>query len=264
MRLLLFTIVSFCGVNACAAEPVVVSAAGSNVGVAPGSLASVFADNISTMTVAATSLPWPTSLGDVAVVYVVDSNSAMRMASIFYVSSSQMNIWIPPQTAPGPANVEFPVTGLPPGVGSAALRLVPVTIQKVAPGIFSANGSGSGVAAASAVRVSLGTGLQTPVPVFQCDAAATCTATPIDTGLDQPVYLSLYGTGIRGETNLANIVVTIGNTNIQPLYAGPQPQIPGLDQVNVGLPLSLRGSGLVSVTVTVDGVASNAVQIDIQ
>jgi uncharacterized protein (TIGR03437 family) len=47
------------------------------------------------------------------------------------------------------------------------------------------------------------------------------------------------------------------------LYAGPQPQFPGLDQVNVPLSLSLRGAGVVNVTVTVDGVTSNPVKIDI-
>ena len=47
-------------------------------------------------------------------------------------------------------------------------------------------------------------------------------------------------------------------------YAGPQLQIPGLDQVNVPLPLSLHGSGLVNVVVLVGGVPSNAVQIQIQ
>ena len=172
-----------------------------------------------------------------------------------------MNIWIPPQAAPGDASVEFPFTGLPPGVEAAALRILPVTIQKVAPGLFSANGSGQGVAAATAVRVIAN--LQGPVQVFSCDAAATCVATPIDLGLDTPVYLSLNGTGIRRASRLSNVVVTIGTVKIEPTYADLQPQIPGLDQVNVPLPLTLRGSGLVNVTVTVDGVKSNAVQIDI-
>jgi uncharacterized protein (TIGR03437 family) len=58
--------------------------------------------------------------------------------------------------------------------------------------------------------------------------------------------------------------VKIGNTIVDTTYVGPQGQIPGLDQVNVPLPLSLRGSGLVNVTVTVNGVTSNAVQIAIQ
>ena len=56
----------------------------------------------------------------------------------------------------------------------------------------------------------------------------------------------------------------IGNTDVQPTYAGPQGQYPGLDQVNLPLSLNLRGSGLVSVTVTADGIASNTVQLNIQ
>jgi len=59
-------------------------------------------------------------------------------------------------------------------------------------------------------------------------------------------------------------VVTIGNVKVQPTYVGPQPDVPGLDQINVPLTLNLRGAGLVNVTITIDGVASNAVQIAIQ
>jgi uncharacterized protein (TIGR03437 family) len=244
--------------------PVVVSSASPNIGVASDSLATIYGNQLATQTASAPSLPWPTRLGDLPVVWVTDSTSKAQMASLSYVSPSQVNIWIPSGTAPGPATVSFPVTGLPLGVGTAALRIVPVTIQKVAPGLFSANGTGSGVAAASAVRIAIPTQLQGPVSVFQCDAPATCTAVPIDVGLDAPVYLSFYGTGIRGASSLSNVNVTIGATKIQPTYAGPQGELPGLDQVNVPLSLSLRGSGLVNVTVTVDGVTSNAVQINIQ
>jgi len=59
----------------------------------------------------------------------------------------------------------------------------------------------------------------------------------------------------------ANVVVKAGNIEIHPTYAGPQGELPGLDQINIPLSLSLRGAGLVSITVTVDGAASNAVQI---
>jgi uncharacterized protein (TIGR03437 family) len=174
-----------------------------------------------------------------------------------------MNIWIPPGVAAGPATISFPVTGLPPGVGAAALRSVPVTIQKVAPGLFSADGTGTGVAAASAVSVAIPMQTQSPVTVFTCDTKG-CAASPIDVGIDRPVYLTLYATGVRGASSPDNVLVTIGTTTVKPTYAGPQMQIPGLDQVNVPLPLSLRGSGLVNVRVTVDGIRSNAVQINIQ
>jgi len=247
-------------------KPVVVSAASPQVGVAPDSLATVYGPQLTTVTEAAGNPPWPTSLGDMPVVWVTDATSTARMASLIFVSPGQMNIYIPAGTAPGPATVSFPFTGLPIGVGTAALRIVPVDIRKVAPGLFTAggDGAGTGVVAATAVRVMLPTWQQTPVPVFMCDKPASCTPIPIDVGIDAPVYLSLYGTGIRGASSPAAVKVTIGGRTLEPLYAGAQPTIPGLDQINVGLPLDLRGAGLVNVFVTVDGVDSNWGQIRIQ
>jgi uncharacterized protein (TIGR03437 family) len=48
------------------------------------------------------------------------------------------------------------------------------------------------------------------------------------------------------------------------LYAGPAPGFTGLDQVNAGLVLSLRGSGESNVVLTVDGLAANTVTINVQ
>lgn len=261
---LLLSVLSSAALAADPPTPVVVSATSPNVGVAADSLASVFGSQLSTVTQAAGAPPWPYQLGDISVVYVRDSTPKDTMAALIYVSPSQLNIWVPPGVAPGPGFVLFPVTGLPPGVGTAALRSIPVTIQKVAPGLFSADGTGSGVAAATGVRVVIPTQMQTAVPVFLCDAVKGCSAVPIDPGIDAPVYLSFYGTGIRGASSPDNVFVTIGDTKVTPTYTGPQIQTPGLDQVNIPLPLSLHGSGLVNVTVTVDGVTSNAVQVNIQ
>jgi uncharacterized protein (TIGR03437 family) len=239
----------------------VVSSANPSIGVAPDSLATIYGSNLSTVTESAT-LPWPTRLGDISVVLITDSTNKEQNAGLIYVSPTQMNIWVPAGLAPGIATVAFPFTGLPPGV-TAALRIGQVNLQKVAPGLISADGSGKGVAAASGISIAIPTTMQYPFDVFTCTSAG-CVADPIDVGVDRPVYLTFYGTGIRGASSLANVVVTIGTTQIQPTYAGPQTQIPGLDQVNVPLGLNLRGSGLVNVTVAVDGVASNPVQINIQ
>ncbi len=267
MRKLILLLLVFITASSWAADSTpltVTSAASSAAGVTADSLASVFGYSISTQTLPASSVPWPTSLGDISVVYITDANNHSQMAGIGFISPSQMNIYVPAGVAPGPATVQFPVTGLPPGVGTAALRTVAVNIHQVAPGLFTASGSGSGVAAASAVRIAIPSEVQSPVPVFVCDPAAGCGAVPIDLGLDTPVYVSLYGTGIRGASSPSNVSVTIGNTSVQPTYAGPQGQTPGLDQINFPLPLSLRGAGLVNLTVTVDGVVSNTVQLAIQ
>ena len=116
-------------------------------------------------------------------------------------------------------------------------------MQAVAPTLFSMSGNGSGVAAALAVAVQAGNPqVQSPVPVFQCGGTG-CVSVPIDLGVDRPVYVSFYGTGIRNRSSLANVTVTINGVSVPVLYAGAAPDYVGLDQVNVGLPLTLRGSG---------------------
>jgi uncharacterized protein (TIGR03437 family) len=120
------------------------------------------------------------------------------------------------------------------------------------------------VAAALAVAVQAGNPqLQSPVPVFQCGGTG-CVSVPIALGVDRPVYISFYGTGIRNRSSLANVTVTINGVSIPATYAGPAPGYPGLDQVNVGLTLDLRGAGECNVAVSVDGQTSNVVTINIQ
>ncbi|MBL8169211.1 MAG: hypothetical protein JNJ50_13720, partial [Acidobacteria bacterium] len=48
------------------------------------------------------------------------------------------------------------------------------------------------------------------------------------------------------------------------LYAGLQGDFVGLDQVNLKLPRSLAGRGLVEVVLFADGYSSNAVQINVK
>lgn len=263
MRIVLFLLTQLAALTMWAADntqPVVVSAASAQAGIAPDSLASIYGSQLAPQTASAGNPPWPTSLGGMPGVFLIDSAGHNWTVPLIFVSPSQMNVWIPAGVATGPATIEFPFTNVEPGM-TAALRIVPVNIQKAAPGLFTANGAGTGVVAASAVRILLGNSMQVPIDVFTCGAAGSCSAIPIDTGLDTPVYLSLYGTGIRGGSN---VTVTIGGQTFSPSYAGPQPSIPGLDQVNVPLSLNLRGAGLVNVTVVADGIPSNAGQISIQ
>ena len=117
---------------------------------------------------------------------------------------------------------------------------------------FSADAYGSGFAAAFAQNG------QTLSYAARCEASG-CTANPIDL-TKGPVYLQLFGTGIK---NGANPAVTIGNENATVLYAGAQGQYPGLDQVNVQIPASLKGRGRLSVVVTVNGQTSNPVWISV-
>jgi uncharacterized protein (TIGR03437 family) len=84
------------------------------------------------------------------------------------------------------------------------------------------------------------------------------------------IYLSLYGTGFRNRADLTDVVATLTvagqSTGIYApaLYAGPQTQYPGLDQLNIQIPQSLAGSGLVYIQVKVNGIAANTVYVVIQ
>jgi uncharacterized protein (TIGR03437 family) len=79
--------------------------------------------------------------------------------------------------------------------------------------------------------------------------------------VDTPVYVTLYGTGIRNRSSLAAVSVSIGGVRVPVSYAGPTPGFAGLDQVNVSLPLSLGGAGESNVVAMVDGHPSNTVTI---
>jgi uncharacterized protein (TIGR03437 family) len=179
-----------------------------------------------------------------------------RNAPLLYVSPGQINFLVPDNMASGAAS--FAVAG-----GAVAQSFTAV-VQPVAPGLFSMSGTGSGVAAALAVAIQAANPqLQSAVPVFQCGDMG-CVSVPIGLGVDQPVYVSFYGTGIRNRSSLANVTVTINGVSLPVLYAGPAPNYVGLDQVNVGLSLALRGSGESNVVLSVDGQTSNAVTINIQ
>ena len=218
------------------------SAAAPSGAVAPDSLASLYGANLAPGVAQASAQPLPLALGGVTL-SVTDAAGVERAAPLLYVSPGQINFLVPDGTAPGLATLA--VTG----------QTFTAAVQPVAPTLFSMNGTGSGVAAATAIRVQAGApALQTPVPV----------SAPIVLGVDTPVYVSFFGTGIRNRSSLANVAMTINGIGVPVLYAGPAPGYTGLDQVNAALVLNLRGSGESNVVLTVDGLAANTVTIDVQ
>jgi len=231
------------------------SAAAPSLVVTPDSIGLVYGANLASATQGTALQPPPLTLGGVTLV-VTDAAGTRRPAPLMYVSPVQINFIVPAGTVPG--NATFTVAN-----GALPAVTVSGTVQSVAPTLFSMNGDGTGAAAATALRVQASNpGLQSPVQVFQCNATG-CVATPIQLGVDTPVYLALYGTGIRNRSALSNVQVTVNGIAVPVLYAGPQPTSEGLDQVNVELPLTLIGSGESNVVLSVDGQFSNPVSIDI-
>ncbi len=222
---------------------------------AADSIASAFGTNLATMTNGAVSLPLPNTLGG-TVVKVKDAQGIERSAPLFFVSPHQINYLIPAGTADGIAAVT--ITN---GNGEVTSGLL--SIGKVAPGLFTADASGQGFAAADVVYVAAD-GSQTLTSVTRYDAAQNKrVAWPIDLSGEAAV-LVLYGTGIRQRSDLNTVQVRIDGLEAVLDYAGQQGGYFGLDQVNVRLPKSLSGRGLVTVQLRVGGKAANPVQVQLK
>jgi uncharacterized protein (TIGR03437 family) len=224
--------------------------------VAPDSIVSVFGESLASSVITA-GLPLPTSLGGLTLIF--RDAAGDHPAALAYVSPGQINAVVPSGLAPGSATVILRNAGGDQASGT-------VTIAAVAPGLLTVDGSPTGVAAATVETVHAD-GSVSAQDVFQC-AANKCVAVPIDLGSDgDQVVLTLFGTGIRHWVTpffQTTVTVRIAGQDLTPSYAGPQPQFPGLDQVNVTLPASLRGTGNTSVSVVVAGQSSNAVKIQMK
>jgi uncharacterized protein (TIGR03437 family) len=238
-----------------AASPLVsVSTASYALGpVAASSIASAFGQGLADAG-ATGSLPLGTTLGNVAL-SVKDSAGVTRPALLYYAGPTQINYVVPDGTAAGAATVTVAKNGQ--TVATGTLQVV-----AVAPGLFTANGDGKGAAAAIALRAPA-SGAQTYVYVATC-AAGSCVTAPIDLAAStDPVWLELFGTGIRGYKT--DIRWTIGGVvgGSGPPF-GVQSQYPGMDQVNLLLDRSLIGRGEMDVVLTVDGIAANTVKINVR
>src|SRR5262249_61694509 len=169
----------------------------------------------------------------------------------------QINYLIPPGTAPGAATIAITSDIAKALTGS-------VNVNPVIPGLFSANANGGGPAAAVVIRVGPDDS-QTFEPVSQFDQAQNKFVTrPIDLGPNTDrLFLIVFGTGIRFRSDPTRIIARIGGYDAPVLFAGAQ-GLDGLDQVNMPIPMSLKGSGEIDVALTMDGQTTNFVKVNIK
>lgn len=198
----------------------------SSASVAPGSIITIFGTKLATDVAAATDVKHPpTTLSGVSV------SIGGAAASLFYVSSTQINAVVNPATPLGNETVTV-TSGTTTQTGTLAVS------NDAAPGLFSLTGTGT---RDGAILNAL---------TFLLGDFSTHTA-------GQPTYLALFATGLTSTTP----TVTIGGVPVQVTFAGPAPCCMGLQQINVMLPDSLAGAGRVPVVVTANGHASNTVEI---
>jgi uncharacterized protein (TIGR03437 family) len=234
--------------------------------VAPESIVAAFGAQLATQTSFASDsdpntpgIQLPTSLAGTT----VEVNG--RRAGLFFVSAGQVNYVIPQATEQGTANVVVKS-------GDGTTSNGTVQVAQVAPAIFTANSSGKGVPAAALIRFKLdGTQSYESISVFNQTIGRFITK-PIDMGPEgERLFLVLFLSGIRqaadpnGDGNRNETVrILIGGNETVPLFAGRQPDFVGLDQINVEIPRSLIGRGIVNVSASAIGfTSSNLVDIEI-
>ena len=195
--------------------------------VAPDSIAVATGGSLANSTQTPQRLPngsFPTNVGGTTV--TVNG----RAAQIFFVSPGQVNFLVPPQTEIGTAEVvitnseNFSSRGTVPTLRSA-------------PGIFTVPGDGTG----KGVILN----------------ASTLQSGPFDPS-DGKLSLIIFTTGARLGSQTQ---VVIGGRALAAESVLAEPDMPGLDEVRVRVPVDLRGAGTLDLLVQSDGRASNPVSV---
>lgn len=222
---------------------------------APNSIVAAFGTELAMNAQTAASQPLPTSLAGTNVTI----NGAP--APLFFVSPGQVNYLIPPGTPAGDAQV---VITAPMASGDQIISRGTVRVAATAPAIFTANANGVGAPAALTGRISGGQFVFDANLPFEPDPVTPgqVVPAPIDAGTaENPAFLVLFGTGLR-DAPANSVSAIIGGLEV-PVTPTVAPDFTGLDQVNVPIPLSLKGRGNVNVAIVAAGVSSNPVTINL-
>jgi uncharacterized protein (TIGR03437 family) len=211
---------------------------------------SLFGEALSDAAEQAMTLPLPTRLRDRSL--KLRRGNQQWDLPLFYVSPNQINVLLPEGIPLGNALLTLYAAEVP-------LASFAVVVEPIAPALFTANSSGAGAPAGQFLRIENGS--QSSGALSQCPENKECVPNPMDWGsADAEVFLVLYGTGFRGFGS-AVPEIRIGNLSLQAAFAGPQGFFAGLDQVNVKLPRTLKGTGESDVFLIHGGKRTNTVRI---
>ncbi len=227
------------------------------------SIVAIFGNGMARTTATAATLPLPIDLGGVSV--SVDG----KPAGLFFVSPNQLNILVPAGLQPGKAQIAIELN-------DELVALGVLTLNDVAPSLFTADASGKGIPAGVALRTrSNGQQSYELLARFESGKAVPVV---IARRTGESVFLLLFGGGIStapdsdgntGNGVAENVTVTIGGVSVPVSYAGRAPGFAGLDQLNVQLTAAVpAGANLPLVVKVYDGngnlLSANTVTISVQ
>jgi len=227
----------------------IVNAASYTAPVAPGSVASVFANFLLSSPVVATQSPLPTSLAGLSL-----QLNGGTLAPLFFVSGGQVNFQVPWELS-GQAQTTLAAI-----LNSQSSAAEIVSLAPFAPAIFSMNSGGNGQGA-----------------ILDSSYRPVDSTNPATAG---STYVSIYCTGLGAVTNRPATgspapssplswtttipAVTIGGAPASVSFYGLAPGYVGLYQVNAQVPAESAKGNAVPVTIGIGGATSNTVAIAVQ
>ncbi len=225
----------------------VVNAAKYSAELAPGSMASVFGQNLAEGTTAASEVPLPATIAGVSV-EIIEAGKPAIAAPLYFVSPGQINFQVPFNVATGTVQVRVRNAR---GVSNAAS----VAVSRVAPAIFTVDASGTGDALAiNAQDFSLKTSSRPAVPGEYLALLVT--------GLGQVTPAAVAGRpgGDNDRWGPLNHTVVkprvyLGSQEVTVIFSGLMPRFAGVYQINVQVPQDLA-PGLYPVVVVAEGASS--------
>lgn len=223
-----------------------------SMAIAPDSLVVAYGIDLAKTTTSA-SQPSP-ALGGVRL-RILDSAGAERFAQLLYVSPGLIHFIMPPDIAPGLATLTVLTED---GAGPNGKAL----IDRVAPGLFTAEGSGRGAALAFVLQ-GTSDGSARSLPLYRC-TDGRCSTVPLQIAPGVSQQVMFLCTGIRNASSLLDFHMTVGGIPVPILSAGQSLDVPWNDQVTIQLGPELSGMGETDAILTVEGHTANAVRFNVQ
>lgn len=207
---------------------------GATTGIPRGSIFTVLGLELAGSEAHAAQSPPPTVLNGVRV--RIRAGADVHDAPLLYVSPRQINAILPEAVVEGAHSVSVEANG-----GESGPHPVTVTGGRFT--AFTQNGQGFGPAALQNFDPSGGVSLN----------QFTRPARP-----GQAV--SLWGAGLGGARE-ADVTVFVAGAAVRPLYAGPAPGLPGVDQINFAIPAGVAERCFVPLLVRTAGRDGNSVTL---
>jgi uncharacterized protein (TIGR03437 family) len=266
MRIRTFSFLVFAAAMA-SAQPVIAPGGITNgasfkaVPLTGGSLFSIFGSGLASQTASASSVPFSRTLGGVTVHFV--NGSTTMDAPISYVqpgtgTSSQINAQVPWGLVP--PGTSATVNMIVDNAGATSVS-TPVSIAPFSPGIFGFNSTSGTFAIAYTY--------QDGIFAWPRNSVAGLTTHPAVPGSLVIVYATGLGAvdqpiadGAASGAVLTNAVtqpqVMIGGVTAPVLFAGLQPQFPGVFQLNITIPANAPTGDAIPIQIQVGGQTSPA------